>query len=116
MTQFSDSPAPNADRVHVKPLNVYEAPAQQQATGQAATNQPKVIMYGAQWCGVCKRARAYFHRNKIRYVEYDVEKSARGKNDYRRMKGSGVPIFLVDGRRVDGFTEARFDTLLGSAP
>lgn len=71
----------------------------------------KVVIYTTEWCGVCKRAKRYFKANAIPYSEYDVEKSAKGKADYRRMNGSGVPIILVDKQRMNGFSEGRFAAL-----
>ncbi|WP_303905235.1 DUF4124 domain-containing protein [Thiohalomonas denitrificans] len=115
VTHFGDKPGPGASAVEVGPLNGYRAPpvpASSDPKLKEAAGQPKVVMYGTEWCGICKKARAYLGRNSISYTEYDVEKSARGKRDYRRMNGSGVPIFLVGGQRLNGFSEERFERLL----
>ena len=70
-----------------------------------------VIMYGAAWCGVCKKAKQYFKKNNIPYKEYDIDKSTKGRRDYKKMNGSGVPIILVGNQRMDGFTPGRFQAL-----
>lgn len=70
-----------------------------------------VVMYSASWCGVCKRAKAYFDDQGIVYDELDVEKDAQGKQDYARLGSRGVPIILVGGRRMDGFNITRFQQL-----
>ena len=80
---------------------------------KARHKRRRVVMYSAVWCGVCKRARQYFKANKIPFKEYDVETSAKGKQDYLRMKGRGVPIILVASQRMDGFNGARFKQLYG---
>jgi len=70
-----------------------------------------VIMYGAAWCGVCKKAKQYFKKNNIPYKEYDIDKSSKGRRDYKKLNGNGVPIILVGNQRMDGFTPRRFQAL-----
>lgn len=72
----------------------------------------KVTIYTAEWCGICRVAKRYFDNQGIRYREYDVEKSRKGKSDFKRMNGRGVPIILVNGRKMVGFQPSAFDALL----
>lgn len=74
----------------------------------------RVVMYSTTWCGVCKKAKAYFQQNKIPFKEYDVETSKKGKKDYEKMKGRGVPIILIGKHRMDGFSAKRFKGLYQS--
>ena len=71
----------------------------------------RVVMYSTAWCGVCKIAKKYFTANKIPYTEYDVDKSAKGNRDYKKMNGTGVPILLVGKTRMNGFNQARFEKI-----
>lgn len=71
----------------------------------------KVIMYGASWCGVCKLAKKYFNSQGIAYKEYDVETSAKGRRDFKRLRGRGVPIIFVGKKRMDGFDRSHFEQL-----
>ncbi|MES9993279.1 MAG: glutaredoxin family protein [Candidatus Thiodiazotropha sp.] len=105
---FGDRPpvSEESQPVTVKP-NIYEAPKFERITG-AGPGRQRVVMYSTKRCGYCKQARQYFKRNKIPYTEYDVETSQRGKRDYKKLGGSGVPIILVGKRRMNGFSEARF--------
>lgn len=89
------------------PEIVYTSPELQKKKNRV----PKVVMYGAQWCGICKQARAYFKKNKIRYKEYDIDKSEEGRTQYRKLNGRGVPIILVGKSRMNGFSAAHFDQL-----
>ena len=68
-------------------------------------------MYSAQWCGVCEQARSYFKKNKIRYKEYDVDKSVEGRTRYRELKGRGVPIIIVGKSLMSGFSPEYFEQL-----
>ena len=69
-----------------------------------------VVMYSTTWCGVCKRARRYFHQQNIAFQEYDIEKTAKGREDYQRLNGRGVPIILVGNMRMNGFSVSRFQS------
>jgi glutaredoxin len=116
VTHFGDAPlSRDAKKVEVQVHHpvVVPTPRPEAPASSAVTAQPEIIMYGAAWCGVCKRARSYFIEKNIHYTEYDIDTSAKGRRDYQRLNGTGVPIFLVDGQRYNGFTAARFDTLLG---
>lgn len=74
-------------------------------------NTSNVVMYSASWCGYCRQARNYFRKQKIQFREYDVEKSVKGKKDYRKLRGRGVPIILVGSRRMDGFSVNGFKNI-----
>ena len=71
-------------------------------------------MYGTTWCGYCKKTRSYFGANKIRYKEYDVENSEKGKRDYKKLGAKGIPVMLVGKKRLNGFSEASFKRIYTS--
>jgi len=74
-----------------------------------------VVMYATSWCPYCAKARAYFARNGIAYVEHDIEKSAAVNAEFRRLGGRGVPLILVGTEKMSGFSEQRLDALLARA-
>ena len=106
---FSDRPARDqaseSIEIHV---NTYENVSYSTSDIEA---RKEVVIYSASWCGACKRAKRYFEDNEIEYREYDVEKSQKGKIDYRRLKATGVPVILVGKRRMNGFSEHGFERL-----
>jgi glutaredoxin len=71
----------------------------------------KVIMYSAEWCGFCKKARKHFSANRIPFVEYDIDRDQRAKRRYQKLGAKGVPVILYKGRRMNGFSEAGFKRL-----
>ncbi len=71
-----------------------------------------VIMYSTRWCPYCKKAREYFKRHQINYVEYDIEASATNLESFRALNGNGVPLILVGERRMQGFNPQSFEALL----
>ena len=80
-----------------------------------AQQRPEVKMYATSWCPYCAKARAYFARRGIAYVEVDVEKSRAGRAEYDRLGARGVPVILVGAQRMNGFSEARLSQLLADA-
>ncbi len=71
-----------------------------------------VVMYSTQWCPYCSKARAYFERHKIAYVEYDIEASAQNRAQFQALNGRGVPLILVGDKRMEGFSVQSFEALL----
>ncbi len=113
VTHFDESPrSQSAMTLDMPDTPMTEAPGPLPApTKTEVKSQPEIIMYSAAWCSVCKQARRFFRQNDIRYTEYDIETTAKGKRDYRKMNGSSIPIFLVDGQRYNGFAASRFSAL-----
>ena len=87
-------------------------PAAAAAPGAA---RAQVIMYATDWCPYCRKAREFFARNGVRYVERDIEKSPAAKAEYDKLGARGVPVILVGTQRMNGFSEDRLAQLLKSA-
>ena len=71
----------------------------------------QVVMYSATWCGYCRKARNYFQKKGIPFKEYDIENSSKGRRDYARMNGQGVPIIFVGQKRIQGFRAEQFQAI-----
>ena len=82
---------------------------------QAEEKKAEVKMYATSWCPYCAKARAYFARRGIAYVEIDIEKSREGRAEYDRLGARGIPVILVGPQRMNGFSEARLSQLLAEA-
>ena len=80
-----------------------------------AEDKAEVKMYATSWCPYCAKARAYFARRNIAYVEVDIEKSREGRVEYDKLGARGVPVILVGAQRMNGFSEARLSQLLADA-
>jgi glutaredoxin len=79
-----------------------------------STAQP-VVMYATSWCPYCAKARDYFAKKGISYVEYDIERSAATNAEFKRLGGRGVPLILVGGEKMSGFSEEGFEALRSRA-
>jgi len=60
---------------------------------------------------VCKKAKTYFKSNNVKYTEYDVEINAKGKRDFKRLDGRAVPIILVGDKQLNGFSQAKIESI-----
>ena len=108
---FGDKPPAGAETsiVEVR-INTYESP-NIEALQEILNPKDKVVMYSAEWCGVCKKAKKYFRANNIPYKDYDIDKSSKGKRDYKKLGAKGVPVILVGKKRLNGFSAATFDSI-----
>ena len=107
---YTSEPPPGAKASAVRDrLNAYGASAAP-ATQASAAAQP-VVMYATSWCPYCAKARDYFARKGIPYVEHDIEKSAAHNAEFKRQGGRGVPLILVGGEKMSGFSEEGFERL-----
>lgn len=115
-THFSDQKPEQAtvEEIEVK-VNTITTPSILDSDFLEARDRRKVVMYSAVWCGVCKKAARYFREKKIPFKEYDIEKSRKGRQDYTKLNGRGVPIILVGKKRMNGFSASRFQSMYSEA-
>jgi mycoredoxin len=59
-----------------------------------------VVLYTTTWCGYCAKTRKFLSDNHIRYTDFDVEHSEKGRKDYQRLGGNGIPIVVINGDTV----------------
>lgn len=72
-------------------------------------SKPDVIMFGTWWCPYCYQARRYLSNNNIRYCEYDIEKSAIGKQRYDDTKATAIPALIIGNYLLQGFNAEQID-------
>lgn len=110
-SHFTDTPPENkkVEEVELK-INTYSS-VEITPLVERLGKKGRVVMYTATWCGVCKNAKAYFVKNNIPHVTYDVENSSIGRMDFKSLRGRSVPILILGKKRMNGFTVSRFDRL-----
>lgn len=72
-------------------------------TAVLSAYENEVVLYATSWCGYCKKTRDLLEKNGIAYTEYDIEKSAKGREEYDQLNGKGVPLLVVNGTAVRGY-------------
>ena len=118
---FSDKPPPQdrVELVRVPATNSFRAaPVAEPSVVRAEARRPakakSVVMFSAEWCGYCRKARRFFQANGVAFRERDIEKEPAARREYERLGGAGVPLILVGDRRLTGFSEASFRRLYGN--
>lgn len=108
---FGDKPPTDATTEQVR-IRTFQGPAEVSA---APTTVSRVTVLTTSWCGVCRRAKAWLAAKGVAYAELDVEKDATGKEEFRKLGGTGVPIILVGRQRMNGFSPERLEQMLRDA-
>lgn len=85
------------------------------APAHDARPDASVVLYAAQWCGYCAKARSYLAEKGIAYREIDIDDDA-GRAAYERAGdgGRGIPLLVTGGRQVRGFSTATYDRLFAA--
>ena len=62
----------------------------------------EVIVYGADWCGDCRRSEALLKALNVEYEKRDVEHSAEYTEEARNISGrTNIPVILfADGKHL----------------
>lgn len=71
-----------------------------------------VVLYATQWCGYCAKARELFKSRNVPYQEFDIERSAEGEAQYRKLGGNGVPVIVINGAVIHGYDRAAIEKAL----
>lgn len=120
----ADLRAPEADgsyavrKVLREALEAAFAKPQRAEEPAALAKSDDVIIYGASWCGACRKAAGYFRQKGVPFVEKDIEKepAARGemlaKAKAQGVNTRGIPVIDVYGTLLGGFDPRRIDQAL----
>ncbi len=84
------------------------------ATGSKA-GRPTVIVYYADWCPACRKAKSYLNRKGVPFEVRNVDNPAAKEELVRKTGRRSIPVIDVDGRILTGFSPQAIDALLGSA-
>ena len=119
--RYSDSaranPKPDAEKIEVEVQNTYksvpiELPEYMKNAGKDDAGLETITMYATAWCKYCKKARDYFAANNIAYTEYDIEKDPSAKLRYEKAGGTGVPVIMYKGNKLQGFSVSSFKAFI----
>ena len=71
-----------------------------------ARKRVPIVMFSTTWCGVCKRAKSYFEREGISFVEHDVDQNQAARAEYLALNPKRtVPTIKIGNEVVIGFSE-----------
>ena len=115
---IGDRPPPDnraAEQVSVRAINTFKGATVSAREDRVSNAGDKVVIYTTRRCAYCKKAKAFLAKHGIPFTEYDVEQSGKGKRDYKRLNGQGVPIIMVGKQRLNGYSEGNLAAALGKA-
>lgn len=72
----------------------------------------KVTIYTASTCPSCTEAKEYLKRNNIPFLERNVQKSEKAKEELLEMGYRTVPIILVDNEEIVGFDKKKLNSYI----
>jgi len=72
----------------------------------------KVTIYVTSWCPYCKKLEKFLRGNNIRYTRYNIERSAKGRKEYKRLGGGGVPIVKIGSKVIRGYNPQKIKAAL----
>lgn len=71
-------------------------------------NNRQVIMYSTTRCPYCAKARAYFAKHDIDYVDKKIDESPAFRKEFKALGGKGVPMIFLGKYKMNGFSEGGF--------
>ncbi len=73
----------------------------------------RVVVYSADWCPWCKRAKEFLKKHGVLFEEKNVEMDPEAEAEVVKKSGqTGIPVIIVNGEVVVGFDEPRLRELL----
>ncbi|MDP2229180.1 MAG: glutaredoxin domain-containing protein [Moraxellaceae bacterium] len=61
------------------------------------------VLYGADWCGYCTKARQYFNRHGIAFRDLDIERDDEARRHHDALGFKGVPVIVYEDMVWSGF-------------
>lgn len=76
-----------------------------------------VTLYSAAWCGYCKQAKAWLGGHGKAYNDVDIDAPG-GMAALAQASGGGtaVPVLVVDGKTMNGFSAGAYDAAFAGRP
>ncbi|MBI2079557.1 glutaredoxin family protein [Candidatus Micrarchaeota archaeon] len=72
-----------------------------------------VVVYSASWCPWCHKAKEFLTRNKVKFIEKDVDSNPEYVEELqKKSKQTGIPVVEIDGTIIVGYDEATMRKLL----
>lgn len=69
------------------------------------------LLFTAQWCGYCKKAKAYMAEKGIAYQEYDIDTELGMQTFEESGSSGGIPVLIWRQQKIQGFSLAGYDAL-----
>lgn len=74
----------------------------------------QVQLYMADWCGYCRKAKAYLQGRGIAYQEINIETPQGHQAFAQTGSGRGIPLLVTPRQQVRGFSADSYDSLFAA--
>ncbi|MDP4010395.1 MAG: Uxx-star family glutaredoxin-like (seleno)protein [Candidatus Spechtbacteria bacterium] len=76
--------------------------------------EKQVTIYTTPTCHYCHMAKEFFQENNVEYIEHDVAKDMKAREEMVQMSGQmGVPVIQVGDEIIVGFNKEALQEMLG---
>ncbi len=82
---------------------------------QLGVSDSSVVLYETDSCPYCIKARRFLQSNHVDYASRNVGKSKSAQKEYKKLGGRGVPMILVDDKRLTGWNQSKLRRMLKEA-
>jgi len=82
------------------------------AAGAAASGPARVVLYSAEWCGACRKAKRHLTRRNVDFEVRDIDQPRNADELLRKTGARAIPVLEVDGSMLTGFSAGSYDELL----
>ncbi len=100
-----DSPTPSSPEVNQNSAS--------NSTKEQVNKNAQVELYVTSWCPYCVQARQFLRSLGVSFKEYDIERDRDAAARKARLgAGSGVPFAVINGKKIQGYSEAAYRAAL----
>ena len=76
---------------------------------------PEIVIYSADWCPACVKAKRYLESNGYEYEERNVDEPRYKEELIKISGGRSIPVIDVDGTILKGFSPQRLEQAISEA-
>lgn len=69
---------------------------------------PRITVYTSTKCAHCKQLKQWLLQNNLRFQEFNIETSQRGRKTFLQIGGRAVPLTQWNGEIIAGFDRKTF--------
>lgn len=92
----------------------YASSGRQPAPRVAGRMPQTIVLYSADWCGWCKKAKSHLDGMGVNYEIRDIDIPANLNDLVAKTGQKGIPVLDVGGRVVTGFSPDEYERLIRS--
>lgn len=81
------------------------------ATAKKTAHGKSVEIFTASFCEHCHDAKFYFRLKKIKFTEYNLERSKEAEKKFKSYGGKAIPLIIVKGKVLRRWDQKAFEAV-----